>query len=257
MKILILGGTADGRHLAAALHKSGCTVVYSIAGLVRQPVLECEVISGGFTQFGGLTRYLKNQGIAAVLDVTHPYAKVMSFTARESTQLCGIPCWRFHRPSWRSELDDDWQHYQDWPELLKDLQLKKRVFLTAGQLPELAMKAFESLGTQGQKQMLRTAVKPKNELPASITWHKAIGPFSLEHEREIMVNHQVDALVTKNSGGTSMQAKLLVARELNIPVFMFTRPDLPDVDKEFVSKSECQRFIEQWLTTHLSANEVL
>jgi len=250
MRILILGGTADGRHLAAALHKSGCTVVYSIAGLVRQPALECEVISGGFTQFGGLTTYLKKQGIAAVLDVTHPYAKVMSFTARESTQLCGIPCWRFHRPCWRSELDDDWQHYEDWARLLKGLQLKKTVFLTAGQLPELALKTFESLGKQGQKQILRTAVEPKCELPVSMTWHKAIGPFSLEHEREIMANHQVDALVTKNSGGTSMQAKLFAARELNIPVLMFTRPDLPDVDKEFISKSACQSFIEQWLKVH-------
>jgi len=248
MKILILGGTADGRHLAAALHKSGCTVVYSIAGIVRQPVLECEIISGGFTQFGGLTTYLKKEGIVAVLDVTHPYAKVMSFTAHESTQLCGIPYWRFHRPSWRAGAGDIWQHYEDWPELLKALQAKKKVFLTAGQLPALAVQAFESLGKQGQKQILRTAVKPKGELPASMNWHKAIGPFSLEHERAIMVNHKVDVLVTKNSGGTSMQAKLFAARELNIPVLMFTRPELPEVDKEFISKSECQSFIEQWLT---------
>jgi len=247
MKILILGGTADGRHLAAALHKSGCTVVYSIAGIVRQPVLECEVISGGFTQFGGLTTYLKKQSIVAVLDVTHPYAKVMSFTARESTQLCGIPYWRFHRPSWLADAGDNWQQYDNWPELLKFLQTKKAVFLTAGQLPALAVKVFDSLGKQGQKQILRTAVEPKGELPASMTWHKAIGPFSLEHEREIMANNHVDALVTKNSGGTSMQAKLFAARELNIPVLMFTRPELPEADKEFISKSACQSFIEHWL----------
>jgi len=247
MKILILGGTADGRHLAAALHKSACTVVYSIAGLVRQPVLECEVISGGFTQFGGLTTYLKKEGIVAVLDVTHPYAKVMSFTARESTQRCDIPCWRFHRPSWLPETDDNWQFYEDWPELLKALQLKKKVFLTAGQLPTIAIKTFESLGEQGQKQILRTAVEPKDELPSSMAWHKAIGPFSLENEREIMLKQQVDVLVTKNSGGTSMQEKLLVARELNIPVLMFTRPELPEADEEFISKSACQSFVEHWL----------
>jgi precorrin-6A/cobalt-precorrin-6A reductase len=257
MKILILGGTADGRHLAAALHESGCTVVYSIAGLVRQPALECEVISGGFTQFGGLTTYLKKQSVAAVLDVTHPYAKVMSFTARESTQLCGIPYWRFHRPAWASAADDSWLHYQDWPELLNDLQLKKNVFLTAGQLPDVALQAFEIFGQKGQKQILRTAVEPKHELPVSMTWHKAIGPFSLEHERAIMVNNQVDALVTKNSGGTSMQVKLWVARELSIPVLMFTRPDIPDADKEFVSQLECQRFIDQWLKAYSPANWVL
>lgn len=250
MKILILGGTADGRHLAAALHSSGCKVVYSIAGLVRQPDLECEVISGGFTQYGGLSAYLKKEHIAAILDVTHPYAKVMSCTARDSAQSCGIPCWRFHRSSWQSEANDNWQHYEDWPELLKDLQDKKTVFLTAGQLPALAIDTFERLGKQGQKQILRTAVNPKDELPSSMTWHKAIGPFSLEHEQEIMVTNQVDALVTKNSGGTSMQAKLFAARELNIPVLMFKRPELPAVDAQFISKTECQSFIEQWLKAH-------
>ena len=62
-KILILGGTADGRHLAAALHKSGCAVIYSVAGLVRQPELECAVISGGFTKFGGLSAYIEKEHI--------------------------------------------------------------------------------------------------------------------------------------------------------------------------------------------------
>ena len=248
MKILILGGTADARHLAAALHQSGCCVVYSIAGLVRQPILECEVISGGFKQFGGLTHYLKQQGFGAILDVTHPYAEVMSTTAKDSAEQCGIPCWRFHRPSWLPEGGDHWQQYEGWPELLKDLQTKKTVFLTAGQLPEIALKAFDSFGKQGQKQILRTAVKPKNTLPLSMSWHKAIGPFSLAHEQEIMETNDIDALVTKNSGGTSMQAKLFAARALNVPVFMFNRPSLPTVDKEFTSKSACQSFIEHWLT---------
>lgn len=248
MKILILGGTADGRHLAQALHKSGCNIVYSIAGLVRQPALKCEVISGGFTQFGGLVSYLKSESISAVLDITHPYAQLMSITAFKSTRDCGIPYWRFHRPSWQPESGDHWQHYEDWPALLKALQTKKKVFLTAGQLPETALKAFENFGQQGQKQILRTAVAPKEALPLSMDWHKAIGPFSLEHERETMKARQVDVLVTKNSGGTSMQAKLFAARELNIPVMMFTRPDLPTADEEFISKSACQNFVEHWLT---------
>ena len=246
MKILILGGTADGRHLAAALHESGCPIIYSVAGLVRQPKLDCEIISGGFTQFGGLKNYLKENDIVAVLDVTHPYAKVMSRTAIESARVCGIPCWRFHRLPWLPEIEDNWQTYENWPALLKDLKDKKSVFLTAGQLPDLAVKTLDNYGRQGQQQIFRTAVKPKDKLPESIRWHKAIGPFSLENELEIMANYQIDALVTKNSGGSSMQAKLFAARELGVPVLMFTRPELPEVDQEFSERSECQAFVESW-----------
>jgi len=246
MSLLILGGTADGRHLAAALHNSGCPVIYSVAGLVRHPKLDCEVISGGFSQFGGLTAYLKAKSVRAILDVTHPYAQTMSSAAHESAQACGIPCWRFHRLPWQPEADDQWQCYDDWSALLADLNEKRSVFLTAGQVPPKALKALEILGKHGQQQILRTAVEAKEALPASIKWHKAIGPFSLAHEMDIMRQYRIDALVTKNSGGTSMQAKLFAARELGIPVLMFTRPKLPAVDKEFNERLTCQAFVENW-----------
>ena len=58
-KLLILGGTADGKKLALELHNEKIYVVYSIAGLVRIPEVPCELIIGGFTQFGGLTQFIK------------------------------------------------------------------------------------------------------------------------------------------------------------------------------------------------------
>ena len=56
MCLLILGGTADGRKLAEYFHQHNVPVIYSVAGLVRQPQVDCQVVSGGFSQFGGLER---------------------------------------------------------------------------------------------------------------------------------------------------------------------------------------------------------
>jgi len=253
--ILILGGTADGRHIAAALGEKAYSVIYSVAGLVRQPKLNCEVISGGFSQFGGLKSYIDSKNgqseaaskIVAILDVTHPYAQTMSNTARGTAKACGIPYWRFHRLAWQTEPRDKWQNYANWADLLVDLQDKKSVFLTAGQIPESALSTLDAYGKQGQQQILRTAVKPAMTLPASIKWHKAIGPFSLDDEKAIMQAHKVDALVSKNSGGESTQAKLFAARQLAIPVFMFTRPELPPADEEFTEKNECIAFIDKYM----------
>jgi len=245
-QLLILGGTADGRHIAGALHDKGCSVIYSVAGLVRRPDLACEIVSGGFTQFGGLTPYIKSTAIGAILDVTHPYAQTMSNTAAKSAQECDVPYWRFHRLPWLPEQQDHWQFYKDWSELLVDLQGKKSVFLTAGQLPVFVIEILAEYGKQGQQQILRTAVKPKNALPASMTWHKAIGPFSLENEQQILEEYQVDALVSKNSGGASTQAKLFAARERGVPVLMFTRPELVATEQEFSDKHACQTYVEHW-----------
>ena len=74
-------------------------------------------------------------------------------------------------------------------------------------------------------------------------WIKAIGPFSYKNELALMQKYKVDALLSKNSGGESTVAKLHAARELGITVFMLNRPVLPDADKTFYSRDECNHFI--------------
>ena len=243
MKLLLLGGTADARRLATQLHQQGISVIYSIAGLVRVPSIDCGVIVGGFTQFGGLSSYIKDNNIAAVLDVTHPYAQKMSDQAVNSAQACDIPCWRFHRAPWIKQEGDDWFEFSDWASLLAALKNKACVFLTAGQLmPE----QLNILKTYQQQQVLRTAVKPKYALPHEMKWIKAIGPFTQKNEEDLFDQYSVDALVSKNSGGDSTSAKLTAARLRSVPVYMLARPTLLAAEKEFSELSACKHFVLQW-----------
>ncbi len=244
MTLLILGGTADGRKLAECLHEKSLPLIYSVAGLARTPDVGCEVVSGGFTQFGGLENFIRERGIKAILDVTHPYAKVMSSTAVDVAKVCGIPVWRFHRESWQKQAEDDWRLFDDWEGLLPSLRDKRSVFLTAGQLSQVVVDEFAGMSTRvGQRQLLRTAVVPNVVLPGSVSWVKAIGPFAFEDELALMREHGVDALVCKDSGGDSTVEKLNAARVLGLPVFMLARPCLPDADVIFTSRRECEAFV--------------
>ncbi len=231
MKLLLLGGTADARRLAKRLlrdeEKPDIEIIYSVAGLVRMPDVDCQVISGGFSQYGGLQTYIEQQNIEAVLDATHPYAETMTGTAWAVAQQLRLPYWRFHRAPWQEQAGDNWQMFDDWSQLLAALAKFKSVFLTAGQIDEMAITAFAQYAEQGQQQLLRTAVQPKHPLPESMSWIKAIGPFDLESELALMHEHQVDVLVSKNSGGKATEAKLAAARRLGIPVMMLARPKLP------------------------------
>ena len=239
--ILILGGTADGRKLASRLHQHGVSVIYSVAGLVRMPDVDCKVVSGGFSQFGGLEAYIKAQAISVILDVTHPYAQTMSTTAVNTAKALKIPCWRFHREAWQAEEGDNWQLFQQWDALNQNLIQYSSVFLTCGQLTQQQVDSLAS-NTQ-QRSMLRTAVEPKHELPNNMQWIKAIGPFSLDDELALMQKHNVDVLVSKNSGGDSTAAKLHAARKMNIPVLMLDRPELPAADREFISHEDCEAYV--------------
>lgn len=245
MTLLVLGGTTEGRRLAASLTEQGIALVYSVAGLVRMPDLDCQVISGGFTQFGGLSRFVRGHGISAIVDATHPYAQGISTKAVESAKACGVPCWRYQRPEWRAGAGDDWREFATVEALMHELSDKESVFLTAGQLDQKSLDALLLYEQQGQRQVLRTAVKPQIPLPPGMRWIQAIGPFDIEQERRLMAEHQIDVVVSKNSGGQATAAKLTVSRERGIPVYMQARPALSEADKEFENIAECERFIKQ------------
>lgn len=238
MKLLLLGGTADARYLADALHQAGIRVIYSLAGLVRVPKVDCELVVGGFTQFGGLASYLRQNKIDMILDVTHPYAQTMSQKAVTAAHEVGIACWRFHRPAWRHQEGDLWTGYQDDDDLLEKLNGFQHPLMSAGQLSEVFLSKI--LEVQSIQQVIwRTAVAPKFAIPGRVTWLKAIGPFSLEDEMALLKEHQVDCIVSKNSGGSSTYAKLEAARALGISVLLHVRPELPQANKEFYDTNTC------------------
>ena len=81
MPVLLLGGTSEGRALAARLHPR-TDVISSLAGRVPDPALPVgEVRVGGFGGADGLRRWLRDDGVDAVVDATHPFAATMTANA--------------------------------------------------------------------------------------------------------------------------------------------------------------------------------
>jgi precorrin-6A/cobalt-precorrin-6A reductase len=70
-------------------------------------------------------------------------------------------------------------------------------------------------------------------VPAPWTILLSRGPYPIESERQIFAAHDIDVLVTKDSGGAYTRAKLNVAAERGSAVVMVRRsaaaPDIPTV----------------------------
>ena len=225
-KILILGGTRDAVGLAKSLpDQEGLAVTYSLAGVTVAPVLpDCEVRRGGFGGVDGLRAFLEEERFDALLDATHPYAATMAESAARACEALKLPRLKYLRPAWEPEDGDDWTRVLSAAEAVPHLRDAKRIFLTIG------VRGLEPFGELGDAWFLVRFIN-QPEAPLSLPAHEVLidrGPFTHEGEMALLKEHRIDALVTKNSGGHLVGAKLTAARALGIPVLMIDRPRLPD-----------------------------
>ncbi|BFG76671.1 cobalt-precorrin-6A reductase [Paraburkholderia terrae] len=239
-RVLLLGGTGDALQIARQL---GPQHVYSLAGLGRVPEgLACEVRVGGFGGSDGLARFIESEGIALVVDATHPYAAQMSANAAAACREAMVPCWALRRAGWAPQTGDDWRMVDGWDQLVDAIRPFRRVLFTSGREP---LSHLDEMPAHQFWIVRCLDAHPGNERACIID---ARGPFDIDGERALFALNHIDVLVTKNSGGAATQPKLEVARELKVPVVMMRRPSLPEVDREFDSPAQLLRALneEDW-----------
>jgi len=227
--VLILGGTTEGSELARLIADDDrIAPVLSLAGRTKSPKLPpIPYRIGGFGGIDGLTRYLREQHIDAVIDATHPFAERMTANAVAAARQTGVPLLRIDRPAWRPVAGDRWTVVADMNAAARALgPTPRRVFLTIGQKDLAAFRAAPQ-----HHYVIRSVDPPAREaLPPDCAVISATGPFGLDAERRQLQQERIDVIVTKNSGGMATAAKLTAAREAGIEVIMVERPPTPDVD---------------------------
>jgi precorrin-6A/cobalt-precorrin-6A reductase len=222
--ILILGGTAEARALAAALHADGVAVTSSLAGRVARPRLPAGAVRiGGFGGPEALAEWLREHGVAAVVDATHPFAERISASAARACFAAGVPLLRLERPGWSERPGDDWRWVDD-------------LDAAAALLPRLGRRALVTTGRQGLAvfagvtdawMLIRCVDPPDPPLPPRHELLLNRGPYTLDGELALIDAHRIDLVVTKDSGGEHTAAKLDAARERSLPLILVRRPPRP------------------------------
>jgi precorrin-6A/cobalt-precorrin-6A reductase len=222
--LLILGGTAEARELAAELHAAGVAVTTSLAGRVARPRLPAgDVRIGGFGGPHALATWLVEHGVAAVVDATHPFAERISASAVTACASAGVPLLRLERPGWTQRAGDRWQWVDDVCAAAHTIPPGRRVLLTTGRQ---GLAAFA--GRDDAWFLIRCVDAPQPPLPLHHELLLARGPHTLAGELALVDEHRIDLVVTKDSGGPHTEAKLDAARERGLPVIVVRRPPRPD-----------------------------
>lgn len=224
--ILILGGTAEGRALSAALTKQGRPAVLSMAGRTRAPLTAGESRIGGFGGVGGLVAYLQDHDVTQVVDATHPFAARISENAAEACRVARVPLLRLARPGWEGHaLADTWlwvSGHDEAARVTAGLETDP-VLLTVGK--QHTVDYAEHLA--GRRVVARMTEPPSSAVPGAWELLLARGPFTLDGELALFRRLGIAALVTKDSGGEHTAAKLEAAHIVGAAVVMIGRPAAP------------------------------
>jgi precorrin-6A/cobalt-precorrin-6A reductase len=221
MRVLLLGGTAEGRALAARLHPD-VDVVSSLAGRVPDPALPAGPVRiGGFGGADGLRRWLRDEHVEAVIDATHPFAATITATAAQVSAELGLPHLVLARPAWPTDGVITATSNAEAAKIVARHDYS-RVLLTTGRSGTLAFADSDAYF------VIRLVTEPDRvTLPRRYRLLLSRGPYYYDDEYALMREHRIEAMVTKNSGGAMTAPKLAAAKAFGVAVVMIDRPPLP------------------------------
>lgn len=221
--VLILGGTAEARDLAARLEAKGVPLTSSLAGRVSRPRLPVGPVRvGGFGGAEGLCAWLGEHDVTAVVDATHPFAGTMGMHAAQASSQSGVPLLRLARPGWSDHPDAGSWTWVDGHVAAREAadEAGGVPFVTTGR-----QTLHHHVGAWADRPaVVRLVEAPERPLPSAWTVLRSRGPFDVEGEVALMREHGIGVVLTKDSGGSYTEAKLDAAGRLGIPVVVVSRP---------------------------------
>lgn len=234
--IWVIAGTLDGRKLAVSIQeKTKEPVLVTVVSAYGAQLAAHEGIT---VHTGRLTKdemisLIRQYGVRKLVDASHPYAAIVTVTAKEAAAEANIPFVRFERPEVPLPEYEKLYHVADESSAAKlAATLGKRVYLTTG---SKTMKIFAEEPTL-QSNSVWTRVLPTSnvlkeleEMHISPKFIVAVqGPFSYDMNRIMFKDCQAEVVVMKNSGlvGGS-DTKLAAAIDLGLHIIVIDRPSLP------------------------------
>lgn len=225
-KILIFGGTAEGRELAEFCEKKGISALSSVAtelGAKRLP--ESTRVTIGRLDTDGMTELI-GHGFSLVIDATHPYAVEASANIKAACEAVGARCFRVIR---EGNIPEYGEVVRDTDELVGRLNALPGTILSTLGSKEAA--ALTMVSDYSNRVWLRILPDPENiKACVSLGFDRAKiiaekGPFSLEQNIGHIKKCGAEILVTKNSGKTGgYPEKISAARGCGVTPITIDRP---------------------------------
>lgn len=230
-KLLIFGGTTEGRQASAQAALQGHQVTVCVTSAYARALLpldmDCRV---GMLDEASMLAFIKEQRPSCIIDATHPFATRATATIRSCAQQLSLPYKRIERPVQDALI---WRHDVQWAQ--DATAAAHALSLTQGNI--LLTTGSHTIGTytaQIDPKRLYVRVLPTVQalnlclsagvLPSHImAMH---GPFSQALNAAVYDQLDIRVMVSKDSGAAGgVEEKVIPALARDIQVILIKRPE--------------------------------
>lgn len=231
-KILIFGGTTEGRKLAEYCDKNGIEATVSVTtdrGAELLPVSKNIKILNSTLDASAMEDLIKNEKFSLVIDATHPYARIATANIAAACERVGLANYRLVRELIPSRSDNVFDTVLDAVSALNENGFADKIVLSVlGSRQFSALTALKNF----QKRLFIRVLPDENfvERCAELGLPRehiltGIAPFSVEQNCEHIRACGAQILLTKESGAAGgYLEKIEAARLCGIPVFSVRPP---------------------------------
>ena len=231
-KIIIFGGTTEGKELAIDLAKAQIPSIYLVATDYGKMVIDDDPfidVRIGRLDSGQMKELFEKEKPLAIVDSTHPYAELVKKEIDDARKnLSDIRFFRVHRSNEKIDASDArfFESARDCAKAL--LETKGAVFLTTGSkdIPEFCRE-------KSLLERLVVRVIPNSE-SLKICYDNGLlgkqiiamqGPFSYDVNLSFFKNYDAKVVVLKESGKAGGELeRIQAARDVGAQIFIIKRP---------------------------------
>ena len=244
MRIVLFGGTTEGRTFSRELAALGAEVTVCVAteyGREEQGQAQGITVHAGLLDVEGMAAIL--HGAALCVDATHPYAVLATANIRAAAELAGVPYRRLSRRL--SPLPQGSVAVENAEEAVRYLRdTGGNVLLTTGSKDLLTFSALG--GARLYPRVLPMAESLTVCESARIPRHNIIamqGPFSRELNLALIRQFSIRYLVTKDAGKTGgFEEKAAAAAEAGTVLVVLRPPEDQGEDYDTIL-NHCREFL--------------
>lgn len=239
--IWIIGGTSEGRKLAHNI-KDLDNFVVTVATESGKEFLDTDNYKVGRMTPEQMENFVDENNIKVIVDLTHPFAKIVSENAKIVAENKNIDYIRYSREKINSEEGIVVSSYEECYEYIKDLE--GTFFFTTG---SNNIKDFEKV--RGNNKFIYRILPAMESIQKCVDNNVHIrdivailGPFSVDYNVAMFKEYKADYVVMKDSGKTGgTNNKIEACRRLNIKPIIIDRED----ENGFKNLEELESYIRK------------